>query len=77
VDPLANQILATPAGGGLMSGGPCREKAQTIVSGLVKQHERELAGWNYLQLVMAQTPPNESEEASLHEIFCRARRERY
>lgn len=54
-----------------------REKAQTIVSNLVREHERELAGWNYLQLVMAKEPPNSAEEAALHVIFSRARRERY
>lgn len=54
-----------------------REKAQTIVADMVKRHERELAGWNWLQLAMAKEPPDVAEEAALWEILGRARRERY
>ena len=56
-------------------GGPCREKAQTIVARQVETHQRELAGWNYLQLAMAKEPPDAAEEAALWEILSRARRE--
>jgi hypothetical protein len=69
IDLNANALVGRCAGS--------REKAQTIVSGLVKNHERELAGWNYLQLVMAKTPPDTLEEIALYEILTRARRDRY
>jgi hypothetical protein len=54
-----------------------RENAQTIVANMVKQHERELAAWNYLQLVMAKEPPDATEEAALWELLGRARHGRY
>ena len=60
---------------GINHGGPCREKAQSIVAGRVRFHERELAGWNYLQMVMAKEPPDIDEEAALWEILGRAIRE--
>ena len=55
--------------------GPARDKAQTVVNDLVTLHERELAGWNWLQLAMAKEPPDAQEEAALYEILSRARRE--
>jgi hypothetical protein len=54
-----------------------RDRVQTIVANMVKQHERELAAWNYLQLAMGKIPPDEAEEEALWELLGRARRERY
>jgi hypothetical protein len=67
------------AGANLMNQAQCaqRENAQTIVANMVKQHERELAAWNYLQLVMAKEPPDATEEAALWELLGRARHGRY
>ncbi len=54
-----------------------RESAQTIVASQVKNLNRELTAWRYLETVMQVNPPTSDEEAALWDLVCRARRERY
>lgn len=74
----AAQGLMAGAGLNLVSGGPCREKAQTIAKNQLKIHEREAAAWRWLDAAMAVHNPTDEEEAALWEVLSRAqRRERY
>lgn len=70
-------LISAQSAQNFISGGPAREKAQTIVESMVSLHSRELAGWQWLKIAMEAVPPNVGEEAALWEIVCRARRERY